>query len=652
MSSLSMSLDDTNYAQLVELARAMLPEYAPTWTDHNVHDPGITLLELLAWVADQQIYALGRERRDERLGYAALLGVRPYGPVPARGLLWPAANVTASQPSGPAGTLVPRNATATARRDQSPAFMVEHSVYLTRARIKAMRTVRPGGQTVAHPFDAGNPKRPPFAPFGDNPERGTMLEIELSDRLLDDKRDEKARYLLPIGVFCSTNNETELRAQRVAPERRRLQARLVWREEKGGDIETALPIVHDETDGFLRSGVLIVDLTSLPSSFVAEQASKLRLLLRADLPLPPQLAALALNVVPVRQQTMEMFPRDDRWNSTGLPGQTFRLEDETIPLEPRDGGLTVTVQSKPWDQCKDFASAGPDDRVFAFDLANRTIQFGNGVNGKIPPFGAVVAVSCKTCAGMAGNLPANVSWQVPVSLAESFVNLEAMRGGTDRVDLIGLRRESRSRVGTRRPLVTDADLVNAALACRDLAVARAQVLPGFDSECRTGSAGRGRTLVAVRGAGRADPAVVPESQAWLRALRRRLAPRLPLGDRVTIVAPRYCQVRLHATLRVAQNRNGADIVAKAKRLLTTRFSAVEACPGDVAWQLGRDVRANDIQGWLLRLPGVVAVSDARVGKGTGLPAADKVKLPRDGLPQLQIEPDDVAIEPVARGAHA
>ena len=634
-----MSLDDTDYAQLVELARSMLPEHAPSWTDHNVHDPGITLLELLAWVADQQIYALGRERRDERLGYAALLGLRPHGPLPAHGLLWPA-------PNGMVAGLVSRGVTATANRDQSPGFVVEHDVYLTRASIKAMRTVLPDGRIVDHPFGTGSSNRPRFAPFGNDPVRGTMLEIALSGPLQDDRPEKEGRYLLSIGISCATDNESDLQAERIAPARHRLQVRLVG----NGGGETVLPVIHDQTAGLLRSGVLLVDLTALSGAPSLTNDCTLRLSLRSDLPLPPQLAALALNVVPVRQQTVETFQRNDVWIGTGNPDQTFQLQDETIPFELRDGGLTVTVQSKPWIQCKDFASAGPKDPVFAFDLAARTVQFGNGVNGTIPPFGAVIAVSCKTCAGAAGNLPANVGWTV--SGAGSFVNLETMRGGTDRADLIELRRESRGRVATRRPLVTDADLVDAALACRDLAVARAQVLSAFDSDCRTGSAGRGRTLVAVRGVGRDDPAVMPESQAWLRALRRRLAPRLPLGDHVRIVAPRYRPVRLRATLRVAQNRNGADIVAKAKRLLATRFSAIEACPGDVAWPLGRDVRANDITGWLLRLPGVVAVSDVRVGAGTGPPVMDAVTLPRDGLPQLQIEPDDIAIEPVAKGAYA
>src|ERR1043165_5548089 len=89
MTSLQMSLDDTDFASLFEIARSQIPAVTPQWTDHNVHDPGIMLLELLAWAADQQIYALGRMRADERLGYAALLGLRPRGAQPARGLIWP-----------------------------------------------------------------------------------------------------------------------------------------------------------------------------------------------------------------------------------------------------------------------------------------------------------------------------------------------------------------------------------------------------------------------------------------------------------------------------------------------------------------------------------------------------------------------------------
>ena len=39
------NLDDRTWTQLVDDARALISRVAPAWTDHNVHDPGITLLD-------------------------------------------------------------------------------------------------------------------------------------------------------------------------------------------------------------------------------------------------------------------------------------------------------------------------------------------------------------------------------------------------------------------------------------------------------------------------------------------------------------------------------------------------------------------------------------------------------------------------------
>ena len=90
MSRLAPNMFDRRYADLVELGRSVLPSSAPAWTDYNAHDPGITLIELLAWVAEAQIYSLSKSRRDERRSYARLMGVTPHGTRPASGLIWPA----------------------------------------------------------------------------------------------------------------------------------------------------------------------------------------------------------------------------------------------------------------------------------------------------------------------------------------------------------------------------------------------------------------------------------------------------------------------------------------------------------------------------------------------------------------------------------
>ena len=75
MKRLAPDLFDRRFSDLVEMGRARLPGLAPDWTDYNAHDPGITLMELLAWVTEAQLYSLGRMRRDERAAYAALFGL-------------------------------------------------------------------------------------------------------------------------------------------------------------------------------------------------------------------------------------------------------------------------------------------------------------------------------------------------------------------------------------------------------------------------------------------------------------------------------------------------------------------------------------------------------------------------------------------------
>src|SRR6185436_15628598 len=89
MTQLAPNLFQRRFGDLMEIGRARIPALAPEWTDHNAHDPGITLMELLAWVAEAQLYSLSHLRRDERLAYAALLGLAPAGTQPATGLIWP-----------------------------------------------------------------------------------------------------------------------------------------------------------------------------------------------------------------------------------------------------------------------------------------------------------------------------------------------------------------------------------------------------------------------------------------------------------------------------------------------------------------------------------------------------------------------------------
>lgn len=81
------NLDNRRWPDLTEEARALIPLYAPEWTDHNVHDPGITLIELLAWMTEAKLYQINRIPDKYKWKLLKLLGILPRPPYPSQTIL-------------------------------------------------------------------------------------------------------------------------------------------------------------------------------------------------------------------------------------------------------------------------------------------------------------------------------------------------------------------------------------------------------------------------------------------------------------------------------------------------------------------------------------------------------------------------------------
>lgn len=78
------NLDDKTFDHLVEEARKLIPGYSPEWTDYNLSDPGITLIDLLAWLSEIALYRTNLITDKHRLKYLQLLGVKPQPPKQAK----------------------------------------------------------------------------------------------------------------------------------------------------------------------------------------------------------------------------------------------------------------------------------------------------------------------------------------------------------------------------------------------------------------------------------------------------------------------------------------------------------------------------------------------------------------------------------------
>lgn len=60
-----------------------MQQRAPEWTDHNVSDPGVTLIETFAYLVDQLLYRLNRVPDKNYTAFLDLLGIRLFPPAAA-----------------------------------------------------------------------------------------------------------------------------------------------------------------------------------------------------------------------------------------------------------------------------------------------------------------------------------------------------------------------------------------------------------------------------------------------------------------------------------------------------------------------------------------------------------------------------------------
>jgi predicted phage baseplate assembly protein len=76
-------LDDRTFKDLVDECLLRIPRYCPEWTNHNPSDPGVTLIELFAWLTDQMLLRFNQVPRRNYVAFLELLGIQLQPPAPA-----------------------------------------------------------------------------------------------------------------------------------------------------------------------------------------------------------------------------------------------------------------------------------------------------------------------------------------------------------------------------------------------------------------------------------------------------------------------------------------------------------------------------------------------------------------------------------------
>lgn len=610
MIPVSVLLDDIDFDALVELARSRLPAEASVWTDYNFHDPGMTLVDLVAYIADTQIYSLARHRRDERIAIARLLGIEPRGAVPAKGTLYPSFDITGVHRVEAGMRLSPVRASA-------PSLTVVQTVDLLPVTVESIVTESPSGN-IDH--TATNERaQASFAPFGVPTDLAAALRIILRGKL------DPPDFRLSLGFTLDVDSAFDEALGGVS---------VFFRKADGGEI--LLSPECDTTDKLQRSGVMVLKLvdgwnTAKPTHQIVLRPTGAGALL-------PRLVQIAANALPVAQYVAV----EDRKHSFGTsrPGQTLTLTIADLLDGPNreDGTMwrlteqapVVNIDGVEWDS-GDLDTANPDDEFYAITEVGDSIsiRFGNGINGSTVRLGSSLGFSAMISRGAAGNIVSELNWMLDDHRLK-FTNAGPVRGGADPLSPKDMLDAARTRLSENRPLATSLDIAEAA---RKLPVAyavdRAEILEGWERGRKSPASSRTRTLVVAR---KAFGEQRTESAAWLRAVRRRLAPRLDLGERLLVIAPNYREIAIRARVVTTTGQRPETVKAAIENDLNSRLTP----SGKVGatWPLGRDVSLIAIGGWIRQVPGVLHVEELVVTEGGKMVIESALVLKRDELPNL------------------
>ena len=77
-------LDDRRFQDIVDEAKRLIPQYCPEWTNHNVSDPGVALIELFAWMTEMVLFRLNQVPERLYVHFLNLVGIEPFPPSAAR----------------------------------------------------------------------------------------------------------------------------------------------------------------------------------------------------------------------------------------------------------------------------------------------------------------------------------------------------------------------------------------------------------------------------------------------------------------------------------------------------------------------------------------------------------------------------------------
>lgn len=606
-------LDDRKFQDIVDEAKRLIPRFCPEWTNHNVSDPGVALIELFAWMSEMVLYRINQVPERLYVHFLNMVGIEPFPPSVARADLtfWLSA-VLETPVIVSAGTEVTTTASASGGGSDAVIFSTLEDLEIAPPQLRGAKTVSAADDRVTDVWDDLRYDTNGVKCFpSDQLTPGDAFVLGFAHSL----------------AGCVLQLSLDAHAEGIGVDPR--TPPLAW-EVWNGEGWISAQVYEDTTGGLNRAGkiVLMVPIEHEMMTLGNEAAFWLRGRLLPPAPgqptyqASPRVRGLTVDTLggTVSAEHSEIVGRETIGRSDGAPAQAYTVSHAPV-LQRRDGETVEVTDpdgTTTWTEVADFSASGPRDQHFVWDSGTGTVRFGPRVrypdgslrqHGAIPRDGAFIAVTgYRHGGGRSGNVGARTLtvMRTAIPFVRGVINLAPASGGVD-AETVGeakVRGPMTLRTGQRA--VTAGDYERLTLES-SIEVARARCL----STNRDNGSVRLLVVPQVRGDAQRhkldDFAIAPP---LMRRITEHLDGHRVVGTAVEVSTPYYQGVSVAALVHTGPGRPAGLVRQRAIEVLTRYVNPLTGGPDGTGWPFDADLNAAAITQLLETIDGIERVEEA------------------------------------------
>lgn len=617
-------LDDRSWETLRDALIRRIPLHTPEWTDHNIGDPGVTLVELFAQLSKGLMDRVNAVPRSAHAEFLRLLNLEPDSASPATGWVQFDTDVAAGLVVE-FGSVAPKTYVASGAIE----YRIEHEVPIHAVEVRSYIKKHEEFEFAEDDLElARQALSEALGRAVDTAELNPYRSVELGKIERGTVPAGKALHATVdqvLWIAVAAKNEAEIEVVRDALRDGRLSLGVgidaprcgidgqvacgaeVLHDDTKWQISTAgfsgatepanaawvnLGVSDDTTDSLRKTGRVMLDLPSVAdrwhfddedttpgtipgelrgvgafppavedAAFEEKIVAWIRAFRTSDV--HPVVTYVVPNVAEVAQRVT--IARERLGAGRGTPYQVFQLGHTPVLAD----SLVVQVQLNgvDWvtaDRVDDLTFSGRDHLHFTLDPASGILRFGDGLNGRMPQVGeSIRALSYQTSLGSQGNVGAGAITRVSRNAPSQTIrvfNPLAMSAGRDAATIIDLQRLAPAALRNRDRCVAAQDFIDIALRTPTRRVGRAEVIPRFRPFERAFEIPGAVTVVVLPEYDPEYPDEPTPDADFLAEVCAWLEPRRLVTTEVYVIPPEYLGVR--ATIAIEINPGEGELTVR------------------------------------------------------------------------------------------